>query len=80
MLTPVENTILQTLSSAYNQYRNLSTQKETDIIDFSRAIRSAEQIVMARDTRRSNPDVFQLSQQDDTTEIHNEVTAHVYTV
>ncbi len=53
-----EKTILDLLSQAYNEFIQLPVQHEAEQQIFCNAIHQAQLVVMARDARRINPELF----------------------
>lgn len=58
MITPAEKEIIDLLSMAWNKFIRLDEQHPCDKNEFMQGIHQAQQIIMIRDARRNNPEIF----------------------
>ena len=58
MITPAEKEIIDLLVLAWNKFIRLDEQHPCDKNEFMQGIHQAQQIIMIRDVRRNNPEIF----------------------
>jgi len=58
MITPAEKEIIDLLVLAWNKFIRLDEQHPCDKSEFMDAIHKAQQLIMIRDARRNNPEIF----------------------
>lgn len=58
MITPAEKEIINLLSTAWNKFIKLDEQHPSDKYEFMDAIHKAQQLLMIRDARRNNSEIF----------------------